>query len=75
MSKPLRMWTVYERPSDYPENYVARLFEVDAAGPHATENTVIAPDLEFLRALMIGMGLVKMVRDPNDDPVIVEVWL
>jgi hypothetical protein len=75
MSKPLRMWTVYERPSDYPENYVARLFEVDAVGSHATENIVIAPDLEFLRALMIGMGLVKMVRDPKDDPVIVEVWI
>jgi len=71
----LRMWTVYKHPSDYPNDYVARLFEVDADGPRATASIVISPSLEFLREQMMDMRLVCLTRDEGDDPVIVETWL
>jgi hypothetical protein len=71
----LRMWTVYKHPKDYPSDYVARLWEVNASGPVATASVVIAPSLEFLREQMMEMGLVMMTRSPKDDPVIVETWL
>lgn len=71
----LRMWTVYKHPTDYPEDYVARLFEVDADGPRPTPSIVIAPTLEFLREQMMDMGLVMLTRSPEDEPQIVETWL
>lgn len=71
----LRMWTIYKHPKDYPDSYVARLWEADAGGPRMTASVVIASSLEFLREQMMDMGLVKLDRQPDDDPVIVEVWL
>ena len=71
----LRMWTVYERPKDYPDDYVARLWEVDANGPRPTASIVIAPSLEIVRDEMMQMGLVMLTRSPEDDPAIVETWL
>jgi hypothetical protein len=67
----IRLWTVYERPLDYPNSYVARLWE----GEHATGSIVIAPDLELLRGQMMEMRLTRIPRHANDDPVVVEVWL
>jgi hypothetical protein len=71
----LRMWSVYRHPRDYPDKFVARLFEVDAAGSRATGSIVIAEKLERLQDEMMQMGLVKLMRSPGDDPVIVETWL
>jgi hypothetical protein len=54
----LRVWTIYKHPKDYPNSYVARLFEVDADGPKPTASIVIASSLEFLREQMMdGYGL------------------
>jgi hypothetical protein len=76
MSALLRMWTVYKHPKDYPNSYVARLFEVDANGARPTPSIIVAPDLERLRdTLQFDMDLVKLMRSPEDDPVIVETWL
>jgi hypothetical protein len=67
----VRLWAVYERPLDYPNSYVARLWD----GEHATGSIVIAPSLELLREHLTEMHLVPMPRHAADDPVIVEVWL
>jgi hypothetical protein len=75
MSGGLRMWTVYRHPRDYPDKYVARLFEIDADGPRVTGSIVIADGLERLQDEMMQMGLVKLMRNAEDDPVIVETWL
>ncbi len=75
MSGVLRMWTVYRHPRDYPDKYVARLWEHDADGPRATGSIVIADELERLQDEMMMTGLVKLMRRPEDDPVIVETWL
>jgi hypothetical protein len=70
----LTLWTVYERPKDFPESYVARMWEVTAAGPVATLS-IIEGDLEFVRAAMRALGLVKLLRADGDDPVILETWM
>ncbi|MBD3941975.1 hypothetical protein IF188_09735 [Microbacterium sp. NEAU-LLC] len=70
----LAVWTVYDRPADYPSSAVARLWTVDAAGLSYTEGILIAPSIEALRA-MLPAGLVMIPRSDEDDPVIVESWL
>jgi len=72
----LRLWTIYKHPKDFPDSYVARQFEVTPdQGARPTASIVIASSLEFLREQMMDMGLVKLARSPEDDPVIVETWL
>lgn len=70
----LPMWTIYEKPKDFPDSYVARMFEV-AKEPVATHHTIRSDQLEPLRAAFAQAGLVCMARSPEDDPKIVEVWL
>lgn len=71
----LRIWTVYDHPTDYPNNYVARLHVADADGSRPTETLMICPDLDLLRGQLLEMGLTCLTRSPEDDAVIVEVWL
>lgn len=69
----LLMWTVTWNSSDYPRQAVAR--------PHligrelqALREVVVADSLNELRK-KLPAGLTKIDRDPEDDPVIIEVWL
>jgi hypothetical protein len=73
----LAMWTVYKHPTDYPDKYVARRFEVDASGPRATASVIIMDDLTALReTLCFEMYLTRFTpRSENDDPKIVETWI
>ena len=68
---PLRIWTIYDHPIDYPDCWVARLFE----GTEPTGSIVCSTDLEMVRHEMFMMGLVCMPRDEDDDPKILENWL
>ena len=67
----LSMWTVYRSPRDYPGKYVARRFELD----RPTMDVIVDDALDNVRALMERRGLYRLDRYPDDDPVIVEVWL
>jgi hypothetical protein len=70
------MWTVYERPSDFPEHYVARRFEISKEGPVPSNAVVLAPDLDLLRGALMDMGLsVRLERNPEDEAQIVETWM
>lgn len=72
MSEPgLDMWVVYEHPTDFPEHYVARLWE----GETPTTTHIIERDLEKLRERLFRMGMVKLDRMPGDVPVVLETWL
>jgi hypothetical protein len=72
----LAMWTVYKHPSDYPDKFVARRFDVDADGPKPSASIIIMDDLEVLRdVLAFQLHLVCLARNEEDDPVIVETWL
>ncbi|WP_326430379.1 hypothetical protein VQ574_20810 (plasmid) [Stutzerimonas frequens] len=69
----LSVWTVYRRPKDYPEQYVARRW-IAAPHPTPTEDILIADDLKTLQEKM-PPGLTRMQRQQCDDPVIVETWI
>jgi hypothetical protein len=71
MPEPLVMWTVYERPTDYPNEWVARRF----LGEEPTAELERADTLEELQERLSAKGLVWMDRHANDDPKIVGVWL
>jgi hypothetical protein len=71
----LYMWTVYERPSDFPNNFVARLFKIGRGASLPTDTVMISASLEKIREQMQLRGLTCLPRAPEDDPKIVEVWL
>ncbi len=66
----LPMITVYKHPKDYPEQYVARVW--DANRP--TNLIALADTLDELREA-IPQGMYNLGRQPQDDPCIVEVWI
>ena len=74
MTDFLSMWTVYDRPRDYPHGYIARRCEIRSAGRIVQTTEVrIGATLEEVRAQLppgctAGRGIAE------DDPVIVEVW-
>lgn len=72
---PLRLWVLYDHPSDDRDAYVARLWEMQGGALAATHSTFRDHDLERLRALMRARGLFRLPRHPSDDPVIIETWL
>jgi hypothetical protein len=75
----LSLWTVYDHPNDFPDCcFVARRWEVgkDKSGlPRATNETIIANDLEALRHIFTRAGLHRLPRHDDDDAKIVETWL
>lgn len=66
----LKIWTIYNYPSDYPDKFVVRLWE----GELPTAEFSLHDTLEEARAA-VPPGLVCLQRFDNDDPVIVETWL
>lgn len=76
----LLVWTVYQRPSDFSEEFVARPFSVKtcdstAGGPVSLGVHFKAPHLEMVRDAFLRMGLTCLPRDPSDDANIVESWI
>jgi hypothetical protein len=69
------MWTVYDHPADFPNAYVARKFMVGHKSEGATNEVIMSDSLNELRAVFEAQGLVCLMRDPRDDPVIIETWL
>ena len=70
----MEQWTVYERPLDYPDGYVARRWVIGSGGAVPTNDMFVADTLDELRALL-PPGLFCLLRQPGDDPKIVEVWI
>jgi hypothetical protein len=71
----LSVWTIYERPLDWPDGYVARRFESSKGGYVATASELRCGDLDKLRDVFEGAGLVSMTPAVEDDPDIVETWM
>lgn len=75
MTEILSMWVVYDHPRDQPESWVVRRHVIERPGTHRpTDDHSLHQTLEEARAA-IPMWCVRMERHPDDDPVIVEVWL
>lgn len=66
----LPMIAVYEHPLDFPEHYVARLFDINKSTPHC----IVKDTLEEIRAA-IPEHFHRLERAQQDEPQIVEVWL
>ena len=61
---------IYDHPADYPENFVARLW--DASKP--TRLVALADTLKDIRKT-IPPNMTRIPRNEKDDPAIVEVWI
>lgn len=66
----LDMWTVYDRPKDFPHGYVARRFVFDKP-----TDDLISGSLESLRTAFMRAGFNCLTRAESDEPQIVETWL
>lgn len=70
----LTIWTIYDKPTDHPDGFIARRFDINAEGPKPTDFTIIG-DLESLREGFWKAGLMKLTRQAGDEPQIVESWV
>lgn len=75
----LRMWTIFENPSDYPGKFVVREVRAKAGRAlSAVTPTAVTETLDDARIAAQAASpyvLTCMPRHEDDDPVIVEVWL
>lgn len=62
--------TVYYNPSDYPNKYVARVFDLNTP----TEFIIVKDTIREIRK-SIPSRFIRLNRYQNDDPAIVEVWV
>jgi hypothetical protein len=73
----LEIFTIYERPADYPAQYVVRRWRI-VAGVNDP-----VPDLDAFAVAMsrdaaraaIPAGRVRLERSANDEPQILESWV
>lgn len=70
----LAIWTIYLRPANRPEIYVAHKVLIAKGQVVATAETLAAESLEALRA-KLPFGLALFCRADSDAPDIVESWL
>lgn len=61
---------IYNSPTDYPDKFVARLWDLDKP----TRHIAVAETLDTIREA-IPEGMIRFHRDQNDDPCIVESWI
>ena len=62
----LTIWTVYEKPRDYPTGWIARMHEVGGAVVKPTGHVIKAVELEPIREKLARAGLVCIPRQEGD---------
>jgi len=66
------IWVVYERPHDFPEHWVVRVWWGNVPEPIAK----LCHSLMHARRVIVAEGgSVKLVRAAGDDAVIAESWI
>lgn len=70
----LKMFVIYRKPKDYPDNYVVRLWEIEPLKVTPKELIGIKKTLEEAR-ILIPKGCKNIGRLEQDDPYIEEVWI
>lgn len=63
------LFALYEKPLDFPNNYVARLFDLD----QPTNIVLVADTLEELRE-KLPKGLHRFKREEEDVKALIETW-
>ena len=66
------IWLIFERPADFPEEFVARNYTADKAW---TGKIIRAHRLAKLRQLLRDSGLIRNQRDKDDHQSIIEAWI
>lgn len=76
MSDLLEMFVVYKYPRDYPDKFVVRRWGINRGESAKPDQDwfFLADTLEGVRG-HVPRHCVKLERDPNDEPQIVEVWI
>ncbi len=71
----LIMWTVYDKPRDFPDKFVARKWEIRPGikNPIPTSDIIVSQTLDGVRAAL-PQGLFRQPSMPCDETHIVEVW-
>jgi hypothetical protein len=69
----LEQWVVYWSPSDFPDQYVVRRWEIGRGWMRPTDDAQAFDMLEEAR-LVVPEGMVNLGRSGPDDPTVVEVW-
>ena len=67
------LWTIYNKPSDYPMVFTARRFIVWGDEIRATGDVHHASSLEEIRAL-VSNGRALIPRGPDNSQTVVEAW-
>lgn len=70
VAKLLPMICLYDHPTDYPDKYVARVWD----GNNPTRLIALADTPEEIRAT-IPSNMTRLPRTEKDDPCIMEVWI
>jgi hypothetical protein len=73
MDKPQSIWTIWADQPGYPDKHVVRSFEIPMTSPTPMSEEV-ADSLDAARALL-PLGLSKAIRNPSEDPALVEMWM
>lgn len=70
-------YVIYKHPADYPDHYVVRAWRIETGREPLAGFVKLADTLEEARQLVPieRLGLVRIERSPEDDPVIQETWL
>lgn len=70
----LPMIVLYDKPKDFPEHFVARIFNISHGNVQATDMCMIAGSAEEIRT-GIPPRFARIERHEDDDANIVESWL
>jgi hypothetical protein len=71
----LAVWTVYDRPDDYPYGFIARMVEVASGGATTSTSLVLTGELAGIRHVLAKARRIRLDRKPDDAPQVVESWL
>lgn len=81
MSVSYKIWVVYNHPKDYPDDFIARLWEVqDHQLPlfpvlTPTKETIISKDYNEIRKQLRAKGLWRLPAVEEEDLCIIEKWV
>ena len=69
----LPMFVIYDRPSDYPDGFIARMFLTGKV--EIPTLITVTGSLEEIQEKLMEVGMAKLARNTDDDPKIAEVWI
>jgi hypothetical protein len=71
-----KVYTVYNHPTDYPDDYVVRTWSsADGKPTPDLELFMQNKDLNVIREKLQSMGLFRIDEDGSEDGVILESWI